>query len=511
MVKTNVKQRPTIIIVGAGIAGLSAAINAEQNGIHAILVESQPMVGGLCTGWFRKGRYLDGCIHWLTGTNPNTDLYEMWKNVRAFKDDDDIINLDSFGTIEYEGTQVTFYTDVDKCEKEWLKIAPIDTKEIKKFFKMVRDFMSVQTPCSRPMNNLGFKTLMKTGFSILKVWPSYLLTMKKDTDKYSLRFKHPAIRNAIKLLQPGPGNLFSMLYSYSTITALNGGIPKGGSKLMSENMKDYFLELGGTLKLSRSVESIIIEDKKAVGVLLDNGDSLYADYVVTTVSPEIVIKDFLKCQYNLPSFVKRFKKNNPIPTCCLLQYEIEDFPNLDTQFTFQVEPLTVATKTITHIGMRNHAYDKDLYVKNNKTIVSIIIDHYDEDYFYWEELYNTDKVGYYKEKERILKEVQKRIETRFPELIGKITPLDLATPHTFKRYTNSTRGGFMSFVFTPKNSMYHADHIRGLKNLYLIGQWVSSPGGVPFALMTGQHIIQKICKKEKIKCLSLNPLKTKGI
>ena len=58
-----VKQRPTIIVIGAGVAGLTAGIRAEQNGFHAIVFESQPMVGGLCTGWYRKGRYLDGCIH----------------------------------------------------------------------------------------------------------------------------------------------------------------------------------------------------------------------------------------------------------------------------------------------------------------------------------------------------------------------------------------------------------------------------------------------------------------
>ena len=45
-----------VIIIGAGIAGLTAGIRAEQNGFHAIVIESQPVVGGLCTGWYRKGR-----------------------------------------------------------------------------------------------------------------------------------------------------------------------------------------------------------------------------------------------------------------------------------------------------------------------------------------------------------------------------------------------------------------------------------------------------------------------
>jgi phytoene dehydrogenase-like protein len=298
-----------------------------------------------------------------------------------------------------------------------------------------------------------------------------------------------------------------MLYSYSTITAKNGGIPKGGSKLFVEKMKEYFLELGGTLKLSTEIKEILVENKKAVGVVTDKGETFYGDYVVPTISPEFVTKDLLKNKYSLPSFTKRFNKNNPIPTCCLAYYEIEDMPYIDTHFTFQARELSVGTKKVSHIGIRNFNYDPETYVKNNKTIVGVLLDQYDEDFFYWDNLYNNDKEGYYKEKERLLKEIEERIVERFPEIKGKITALDFSTPYTFKRYTNSSRGGFMSFLFTSKNSMYHAYKIKGIKNLYLAGQWVSSPGGVPFALMTGQHVIQAICRKENIKCLSLNNFK----
>ena len=40
----------TIVIVGAGVSGLTAGIYAEQHGFHAILLEKNPSVGGMCTG-----------------------------------------------------------------------------------------------------------------------------------------------------------------------------------------------------------------------------------------------------------------------------------------------------------------------------------------------------------------------------------------------------------------------------------------------------------------------------
>jgi len=92
-----------------------------------------------------------------------------------------------------------------------------------------------------------------------------------------------------------------------------------------------------------------------------------------------------------------------------------------------------------------------------------------------------------------------RIEARFPELKGKITTLDVATPLTYERYCGAYQGAWMSFVTTPGSKMMiHDGKIRGIKNLYLAGQWLMPPGGLPVALITGKWAIQRICKKERV-------------
>ena len=64
----------SIIIIGAGFAGLSVGIYAQMNGYHTQIFEMHSLPGGLCTAWKRKGYTIDGCIHWLMGTNPSSDL-----------------------------------------------------------------------------------------------------------------------------------------------------------------------------------------------------------------------------------------------------------------------------------------------------------------------------------------------------------------------------------------------------------------------------------------------------
>jgi phytoene dehydrogenase-like protein len=72
-----------VIIIGAGIAGLSAGCYARMNGYDAEIFEAHTQSGGLCTAWERKGYTIDGCLHWLTGSNPNYSFYQVWAELGA--------------------------------------------------------------------------------------------------------------------------------------------------------------------------------------------------------------------------------------------------------------------------------------------------------------------------------------------------------------------------------------------------------------------------------------------
>jgi phytoene dehydrogenase-like protein len=91
------------------------------------------------------------------------------------------------------------------------------------------------------------------------------------------------------------------------------------------------------------------------------------------------------------------------------------------------------------------------------------------------------------------------METRFPEMAGKLKLLDVASPQTYERYCNAYRGAFMAFWPTLKGKqLAHSGQIRGLDNFVLSGQWLQPPGGLPIALITGKDTIMRLCRKEKV-------------
>ena len=69
-----------IVIIGGGIAGLSAGIYAQKAGFDSVVYEKHSVPGGQCTGWMREGHYIDNCICWMTCAKEGYDLWEMWKD-----------------------------------------------------------------------------------------------------------------------------------------------------------------------------------------------------------------------------------------------------------------------------------------------------------------------------------------------------------------------------------------------------------------------------------------------
>ena len=81
---------------------------------------------------------------------------------------------------------------------------------------------------------------------------------------------------------------------------------------------------------------------------------------------------------------------------------------------------------------------------------------------------------------------------------GNIEFLDAWTPLTYERYCNAYHGSYISFVTTPMGKQIKMKGtLKGIKNLYVAGQWTNSPGGLPVAVASGKFAIQRILKKQR--------------
>jgi len=136
----------TIIIIGAGIAGLSAGCYGQMSNYRTSVFEMHDAPGGLCTSWHRKGYTIDGCLHWLVGTAPSSGLYRMWEELGAIQGRC-FINHEEFVRIEgIHGKTFRQYSDLDRLKQQMLEIAPEDKEPVVRFIGSVRDFVRAGTP-----------------------------------------------------------------------------------------------------------------------------------------------------------------------------------------------------------------------------------------------------------------------------------------------------------------------------------------------------------------------------
>jgi phytoene dehydrogenase-like protein len=110
----------SIIIVGAGLAGLSTGCYAQMNGYKTRILEMQNKPGGVCVSWKRKDYTFDYAVHNVFGVSnkPIKSMYnQMWQELGALKGTG-VLGFEEFVQIEdSDGKVFTVCTDIDKLKK----------------------------------------------------------------------------------------------------------------------------------------------------------------------------------------------------------------------------------------------------------------------------------------------------------------------------------------------------------------------------------------------------------
>ena len=481
-----------ILIVGGGVAGLSAGIYAQLSGHQATIVEKHAVAGGNLTGWQRGEYHIDNCIHWLTGTNSNTSTYKMWQDLDVLGNVE-IMQGDTLYTCEHNGIRLSLYKDLDRIKAEMLSVSPIDQVEILKLINAIKIVQYIADIGGKNHNR-------KCGtFFYLRHMKTLLKLYRLSTGDLAKRFSHPAIKHFISCFLGEHFSAFALIYVFATFTGENGGIPKGSSYAMAQRMINRFKSLGGEIITGNEVININIDNNHGTSAVLLSGEVIHFDYAVLTTDPmttfgkiiNLPLTKHLKRAYNDKRLI-RFSSYHCAFAC--------DTDKLDFSgdFIFEI-PSEYQKKLHTkHLILREFTHEKD-FAPRGKTVLQTLTFCSEEDCVNFINL-RKNKLAYEALKKELSSIIEELIIIKFPKLKGMLHCIDVWTPATYKRYIGSDIGSYMSFALAPKYLPLQASHkIKELKNVVLATQWQQTPGGLPIAAYLGRNAIKAICALEAHK------------
>jgi phytoene desaturase len=486
-----------IVIIGGGVAGLSSGIYARLNGFDTELIEMHSITGGQCTAWDRNGYRFDYCLHWLVGTRIGP-FHEIWKTTNVLNDQTAVIDHDISSKIKTDdGREFIFYTNVDKWKEYLCKMAPEDTKGIKKMCNDMRKSAFLKPFADPPGLRNPFHT-MKSGLTMLPIMILFLKFGRKSCKDYfrSLNLKNPDLLYFLDSLYGARDfSALGFIMMFACFNQKNTGYLIGGSRPLAQRMTERFRELGGKLNTGKKVTKIIVTDHVAKGVILSDGSEIAADYVISAADGHSTIFSMLEGKYLDKRISEAYNKWELFSPMVQVSFGIdtEIISDTPTELWLYKNQQIGRTKIQNGYSLMNYCFDPTMAPKG-KTVILLRFDSP------WE-LWNTISAGEYKaEKEQIEKDARAVLLKHYPHISGNIETVDVATPLTDVRYTGVWKGAYEGFMPSSRNMMKFINPVLpGLKKFYMAGQWLFPGGGLPPAAQSGRWAIQHICKAEKIR------------
>ena len=478
----------SILIIGAGIAGLSAGCYAQMTGFRSRILEMHTLPGGVCTAWKRKGYTFDGCIHHLAGTKPSSKLHNVWQELGAMPRP--MIYPEELVSVEApDGQRVTLYYDLDRLDDHLKSIAPADAAAIDAYVGAIRAFAGVDfmdLPVATMRDTLKVVPMMGTLFKWFRMPMSGL----------GQHFRTPVLSHAMPFAQydaldtPVAAHLNMM----QQCSVQNYGWPVGGSAKFARDIAERYEALGGEIEYRARVDKILVEDDRAVGVRLADGSEHRADVVISTAYGYATIFEMLDAQYTSRAVRTYYSRSADLISMGLLVYlginrDISGEPHALVHFL--EEPAQIGDRVRDRLALDLYGHDPSL-APPGKGALSVF---FETSYGYWKDL-SQERERYQEAKQQVAETVIALLESRFPGLKQQVEVVDVVTPVTTERYTgsgNSFQASLAQFLGGMVTGGL-SKTLPGLKNFYMAGRWAGLPG-LPQVAGMGRDVIRTICKR----------------
>jgi phytoene dehydrogenase-like protein len=419
--KDEIQKDYDVIVIGSGLAGMTAANILGRHEYKVLLLESHNKLGGFATWFFREDRkhVFDISLHGFPVGMIKT-CRKYWSKEIA----DSIVQLHD---VRFVNPQFTVQTDFTKTDYsrilvEQFKIAP---EVVEGFFEHLASMNFYDN--SQMTNRELFEKFFPGRNDVVR------FLMEPITYANGSTLDDPAITYGI---------VFSNFMSKGVYTF------RGGTDTLIGKMKDELLKNNVDIKLQTKIEKISIENGRPNGVII-NGKLIRSKAILSNANIRSTVLNLVGEAHFPQDFLQKTKEirlNSSSAQVYMGLKAGETIPyigelvftsNYPTYVPERLLDLKVSSRTFSvYYPKESRPQDPEARV----AIVSSTNCLYDD----WKKL---SPEAYEKEKDFMIEETLKGLEAFIPDIRSKIEVIEAATPLTVERYTLHPKGASFGTKF----------------------------------------------------------------
>ncbi len=504
------------IIVGSGAGGLSSALCLARAGQKILMLEQHDVPGGWCHSFTLKGQRFSPGVHYVGLIGKGEGTHELLRGLGVANDMVFFeMNKKGYEHCHIGDEKFSMPSGIENLKIKLCKRFPKEKKAIINYVDLIKT-IHLQMMEVPKMN--GFWDYITIPFKTRYVGKFGLFTLKRVIDWH---IKDPLLKTILNI-QCGdhglpPFKASFLVHSILMAHYFEGGFyPMGGGGGYVKAFTKRIKSLGGEIKTKSKVDRILVENGKAIGVKLENGEVINADRVISNADPTITFLDLIG-ENNISKKLKKRLDNTKYSVTSLILFLTLDIDvtkyGIDSGNIWKIsEPdLDAVYGNLTKNDILSGDEFKGVFLSctslkdpasfngryHNFEIVTFL------DYSAFEQFekgkdYHTEEYDAFKNK--LLNKMLNTVESLIPDARKHVIQAELGTPMTNNYYINSTRGNVYGTEKTLKGVGPFAFKAKTeIENLYLTGASTLSHG-VGGATNSGIETAAKIlgCKTQDL-------------
>lgn len=485
------------IIIGSGLGGLSTGVILSKNGYDVTILEQASQVGGCLQCFTRDGVKFETGMHFI-GSLDDGQVLSHYFNYLGIKDKVVLNRLDpkAYDVVSLQGERFAFPNGREAFIEKFAQRFPDQRENLERYCDLIEQVASLS-----PFRDLQH-VVDEDRFIDDK------LLYQSLSDVIDQTITDPLLREVLvgnlslyaaqKAKTPFATHAFIFdFYNSSAFRIV------GGSDAIVKALTEVFEQHGGKVLTRRKVTKILVEGKKASGVLTANGEKFTADVVISDVNPKQMIgmvddgvftqayKSRIKSIADTTavfSLFLRFKEG-------AMPYLNSNFYGFSTDSPWQMNG-DIGDKWPQGYLYMHHCHEPNpKYARGGVVLAYMSMDAVRN--------WSDTSIGhrgddYERFKAHMAERLLDSVEKDFPGLRDAVEAYYAASPLTYRDYTSTPEGSIYGLEKNVNNIADRVSYKTKVSNLLLVGQNINSHGMLGVLVGT-MNVCQHLLGEEKVR------------